>query len=247
MTTGWSDETQHNPDLLECATCGDLDHCIVLGHCRQIAAASDAAFEDLKRSIREAAPQKLELPKVEVVVTHPKISFKDWVNSDNELLQQLIRALEEAHLPVHEIDDGVRFGYIPLNPIEFLATLRQAEALTEGRRFLDVGCGIGSKLYLARQLGWQVFGVELNPAYAQIARRLAPGAMIAECDAGGYQDYSAFDLVYAYRPAKDDTLCIGLEQTLIRAIRPGALLWLPDPRSGVIDLEQVAPKLWRKK
>jgi hypothetical protein len=177
-----------------------------------------------------------------------RISFQDFHQSQTELLLELVRGLEESHLPEEEAHEGGRFNYIPLNPIMFVAGLRQAEQILgpQERRFLDVGCGIGSKLHLARQLGWQVFGLEIRQDYLEVARKLVPGAMLAQSDAGRYADFAAHDLVYAYRPYQDDTACIGLEQVLCRELRPGALLWLPDQRSERLPLAQVAPNLWRK-
>ena len=38
-----------------------------------------------------------------------------------------------------------------------------------GRKLLDVGCGSGAYLAMARELGWRTYGVESNPAAAQYA------------------------------------------------------------------------------
>jgi 2-polyprenyl-3-methyl-5-hydroxy-6-metoxy-1,4-benzoquinol methylase len=49
--------------------------------------------------------------------------------------------------------------------------LEQLVALPKGR-LLDVGCGNGETLLLARQLGWDVTGLEIDPKAAEYAKKL---------------------------------------------------------------------------
>jgi SAM-dependent methyltransferase len=56
--------------------------------------------------------------------------------------------------PLKEILDGTVMSLRPKN----------------GGRLLDIGCGDGSFLIRMRSIGWQVAGIEPNPAAAQVAR-----------------------------------------------------------------------------
>ncbi|HEX6096766.1 MAG TPA: class I SAM-dependent methyltransferase [Thermoanaerobaculia bacterium] len=47
-----------------------------------------------------------------------------------------------------------------------------------GGLLLDVGCGNGRFLHFARLLGWQVTGIEADPASAAVARRILPDTPI---------------------------------------------------------------------
>lgn len=52
----------------------------------------------------------------------------------------------------------------------FQKSLQQIERMKRTGRLLDVGCGDGSFLSLARQRGWDTYGVELSPAACDHAR-----------------------------------------------------------------------------
>lgn len=136
------------------------------------------------------------------------------------------------------------YGYEPLPLAPFIAALEIARSLIPNGRFLDVGCGIGTKLLLAHYLGWaDVTGVELRPEYAGPARRLMPEATIVEADAFGWDGYNEFDVVYSYRLCVPDDLEIALEERIASLCRPGTLLILPMglTKPGV----SVAPDVWR--
>ena len=53
-------------------------------------------------------------------------------------------------------------------------------------RMLDLGCGDGTVLYLARADGWEVEGVELFPAHAAVVQR-AMGFPVTASDIASYQ------------------------------------------------------------
>jgi SAM-dependent methyltransferase len=53
-------------------------------------------------------------------------------------------------------------------------------------RMLDLGCGDGTVLYLARQDGWEVEGVELFPAHAAVVQRTL-GFPVTASDIASYQ------------------------------------------------------------
>jgi SAM-dependent methyltransferase len=55
--------------------------------------------------------------------------------------------------------------------------LLEAIARRQGRpgRLLDVGCGIGTELEIARERGWQATGIELATGSLRVAREQGPG------------------------------------------------------------------------
>ena len=123
-------------------------------------------------------------------------------------------------------DTGPWHGYDPLPLRDFFAGVRTAAALTDGRRFLDVGCGIGTKLMLMDRLGWQTAGIERIEEYANHARELNPAARIVTADLIDVGEFTA-DLVFMYRPAKDDDLEEKVEAHVLAHTPPGSVMFWP--------------------
>ncbi len=97
-------------------------------------------------------------------------------------------------------------------------------------RFLDVGCGIGTKLLLARFLGWgDVTGIELRPEYGEVARRLCPEADVFVADAFEWDGYGEFDVVFMYRPCIPDDLERHLEDRVLSLMKPNAHAFFGQP------------------
>jgi len=101
------------------------------------------------------------------------------------------------------------------------------------RRLLEVGCGSGVLLELARACGWNVAGVELSADLAEQARRLNPGVEIFECDVleqplpeGAYDAVLALDVLEHVLSPRDMLL------RLHRALRPGGVILLQTPNAG---------------
>jgi SAM-dependent methyltransferase len=105
---------------------------------------------------------------------------------------------EEAQNPPIPLQD--RHGNIRFNGLAGMqhGLLTQAVGHTPGR-ILDVGCANGEFLAALQQIGWDVFGVELNEAAAQIAEhRLGsasqPRITIGNLESASFPDQS-FDVV----------------------------------------------------
>jgi SAM-dependent methyltransferase len=141
-----------------------------------------------------------------------------------EALYQATYALERCLMP--PIPDATEFfAYDPLPWAIFLPLIEHAADLTEGRRFLDVGCGIGTKLAYMRYLGWEVAGIERHEPYAQAARVISE-AEVAVADVFEVETFDA-DVVYSYRLGVTEETQGRVEAHLLGRMRPGAVLVLP--------------------
>lgn len=117
-------------------------------------------------------------------------------------------------------------------------------------RMLDAGSGIGTKLLYSEMLhpriqGW---GVEIEPAYLRLARKLLPAERFIEADLRTWRGYSAFDLVYCYRPYIDYELQRQLERRMLSEMRSGSVLILVGlfhSGEGWRQLDEKLP-VWRK-
>ena len=100
-------------------------------------------------------------------------------------------------------------------------------------RLLDVGCGAGSFLARMQELGWQVTGVEPDPAGARATReKLGQGRVVAanlgSCELQA-ESFDAITLshVIEHLPDPADAL-----RTCLRLLRPGGTLVCTTPNAG---------------
>lgn len=152
-------------------------------------------------------------------------------------LDQTLTRLEAGWFTPHGDDTG--FDLHPLPMREFLAGMA---ACGEPGRFIDLGCGVGTKLLVAHLLGWAVVGVERHADYADAARRLVPEATVVT---GDVLDVSldGFDVVYSYRLMVDLDAQHELNRRIVARMRPGALFFCAG--SDPVGLEPVGLSVWR--
>jgi trans-aconitate methyltransferase len=155
-----------------------------------------------------------------------------------EALYQLLSRLEARWLPPVP-DNSVFHAYDPLPLAIFLEGLAVVEQHATGRRFLDVGCGMGTKLALMHYLGWTVAGIDRHRPYVDVAREFVPEATVTCADAHDLPSFDA-DVVYAYRPCVSDEHEDSLERHLLARMKRGSLLWLP---TRVLGTEMPAERL----
>jgi SAM-dependent methyltransferase len=134
------------------------------------------------------------------------------------------------------------YGYIPLPKQEWAPSFEAARLATPGQRFLDVGCGTGTKVLRAQRAGFDAWGLEIRPRYAALARRL--GAQVIDGDARVWAGYADFDVVFLFHLLKEYDAEADLERRVMCLMRSGALLIL----YGVVEVawEAVGPHVWMK-
>ena len=103
-------------------------------------------------------------------------------------------------------------------------------------RFIDVGCGVGQKVFLAHCFGFNAFGLELRKELIDTGEHLfgsmsvskryyhERGEFFIQGNALTYPDYSRFDIIYFYCPLADDKLEIELEKKIIADAHSGAIV-----------------------
>jgi len=145
--------------------------------------------------------------------------------------------------------------WMPFQPADFLAIMFDAVAEVTGRKFLDVGCGPGTKMMLASHFyGMRADGIEIDAPMADAAARYGPVMNMSALDVPkGY--YSEFDVIWLYRPFRDPALEAALEERILAEMKPGSVLaggaWETDmPGSGlvtVVDDWEVRRGAWMKR
>lgn len=141
------------------------------------------------------------------------------------LLVSEVQETEHQYLLQGPRHDPVVTPWMPYQPADFIGIVWECMAELTGDKFLDVGCGPGTKMSIAQTLfGLDAYGIEINPEMAAVAGKLF-GDKVAPGDAMDYSVvYSEADLIWLYRPFRDPTLEYKLEQKIIDTMKPGAIL-----------------------
>jgi 2-polyprenyl-3-methyl-5-hydroxy-6-metoxy-1,4-benzoquinol methylase len=111
--------------------------------------------------------------------------------------------------------------------------LLEAIERIQGRpgRLLDVGCGIGTELEVARDRGWQAKGIELSAASLRVARSHGldvVGTPLAEAGLSG----AAFDCVTVNHALEHIPHVRPMLAEVRRVLRPSGLLFVSVPNVG---------------
>lgn len=151
-----------------------------------------------------------------------------------------IHRLEEALIPRVSEKATYREGRYPcihMGPDSFIKMVTRAKSLFDNLynlrydspfppKFLDVGCGIGARISLAQVLGFEGYGLEINPTYYKVAihRLRLPKNRIFNVDARAFDNYKMFNIIYFYCPMADHRLQLELEEAVYQGAREGAIL-----------------------
>lgn len=150
----------------------------------------------------------------------------------NVIMQQAWKRLDkcmESDRQGNYRQDG-RYPFIAFSTTQFISQLSIANKIrtdvyksTYRGSFLDVGCGIGTKLLIAAEI-MDPFGVEINKKYIIVARRLVGKNKVTLADALTYDGYRNHDVLYFYRPMSDYPKQRDLETKIAKDAKPGAII-----------------------
>ncbi len=156
------------------------------------------------------------------------------------LVNQLEVALYEPLYDQEYFDQG-HWDYVAYGIPEFMAHLHEIHLLTDradNLKFIDVGCGIGTKVALA-SLYFDSYGVELNEDYAKVAKKITKPKKFWQY--GRYEankdrekrifvhdalkfNYADYDVIYYFRPMHDDKMQTALETRIWKQAKPGTFV-----------------------
>jgi SAM-dependent methyltransferase len=121
--------------------------------------------------------------------------------------------------------------------IAYATMVRDIVELDRQPRFFEAGCGIGTKLYIAKhEFGLEELGWELFPEYVEQA--VAIGVNAQQHDLRAEEPaWADFDIIFISRPFKDDMEEHEWELRVQEGMRPGAVL--------IACYAAVKPYTWR--
>ena len=91
--------------------------------------------------------------------------------------------------------------------------------------FLDAGCGTGNILLLAAAIGFNVKGLEHDSKIIKLAKIINPLYNdIKKQDILTYKEYGKFDVIYYYRPFRDNDKQTEFERLVENQMKIGSLL-----------------------
>jgi SAM-dependent methyltransferase len=181
-------------------------------------------------------------------------TYKEIKNVLAETMAEDLEWLTYGRVPGQK-PDPVYNPWMPFQMADFIAIMAECVAaldeqpepkyLRQKRRtpvFLDVGSGIGTKVLVARELfGLDAYGLEIDKTMHQYARDHGHRASIL-CDAmdGGYF-YSQADIIWMYRPFRDEVSQAKLEHKIYEEMKPGAIVagaqWMNEPSGFEIVID----------
>lgn len=108
--------------------------------------------------------------------------------------------------------------------------------LVQGRaetaRFLDIGCGGGTKVFAAARHFPHCDGLEYDPGYARAGQRtldliLPRRGRVIQGDAAQFDRYGDYDVIYFYRPINNHDLLLEMQTRMVAQARPGTIILAP--------------------
>ena len=146
-------------------------------------------------------------------------------------------------------DEIGHYHYIAFNPASFFAQLRYFRLLDHPGRFLDVGSGLGEKVFLAFALGRfaECDGLEYDPRTVAVAEFLLASIApenpypirVLKGDALNFEHYGEYDAIYMYRPIRDSRRTGCLIRRIAAQMKVGAILF--DVFMRGLALRKMAP------
>jgi len=154
------------------------------------------------------------------------------------LINQLERKVYEPLFDKNYYEAG-HWDYVCYGFKAFLQHLEEAHKILGNNKakFIDVGCGLGSKVHLAG-LYFDSYGIELNQKYCKVAKEINTPRKFFKY--GRYEDldgknrifkkdaltfdYNPYDVIYFFRPLSEQPLQEKLEGRIFETAQPGAII-----------------------
>ena len=107
---------------------------------------------------------------------------------------------------------------------KLLNVIKDKEKDFTGKRFLDIGSGIGNMCGVANNMGLKAEGIELNPVLHDIAKAVYSEIQFHNIDIRDFNNYSDYDIIFYYCPFVTIELQKELKQKIEDQAKIGAYI-----------------------
>ena len=146
-----------------------------------------------------------------------------------------VRWLLSRHLGYHHLTSEDAGGVAGLRAAWLRRRIREAfPPWRSGGRLLDVGCASGKFLRQMHAVGWEVAGIEIDPAAAAKARTVTPNIIVGDPAHVTLSD-GAFDVITAFHVIEHVPDPLGALRNLLRWLAPGGLIVLEVPNAASLS------------
>jgi 2-polyprenyl-3-methyl-5-hydroxy-6-metoxy-1,4-benzoquinol methylase len=124
--------------------------------------------------------------------------------------------------------------YDTLTRSSYLKVIKLLESYGSGKKVLDVGCGNGSFVSIALEVGYEVKGIELSQAAVDIARSF--DLPVYKLDFFSKQiKESSYDVISMFEVLEHLKDPIGFLVRAEQVVKPGGLIYLTTPNYNSLD------------
>ncbi len=126
-------------------------------------------------------------------------------------------------------DNYRRTSYFsPITVRRYQALLDRFEPYRKTNRILDVGCGYGFFLEIAREKGWEVYGLEISPEAVSECRKKGIETVETEIQNAPF-DPESFDIVVSIEVIEHINTPREFVSGIHKFLRPGGIAYLTTP------------------
>jgi len=105
-----------------------------------------------------------------------------------------------------------------------LDLIEEKEGSLRGKKFVDAGSGLGSICEFARQRGFNVEGIELNPVLCDLSKQIFPDIKVHNMNVMDFDKYNEFDVIFYWLPFYVEELRMGFRTKIENEIRVGSYI-----------------------
>lgn len=132
--------------------------------------------------------------------------------------------LEALQVPV-DVINGDNFQFVPFPCGAFVDLITEAFFISgqdRSKKFLDIGCGIGTKVILACSY-FDAYGIDYNSDYVDKSKVWGLNR-VSLVDALVFDKYNQFDCLYYYRPLFNPEMYYEFEEKIHKDMKSGSIV-----------------------
>lgn len=157
-----------------------------------------------------------------LVKSHPLgFVFSSRIPTDKELAQ---------HYATYNRDEY----YSPITRERYRQLLAEWEPFRKTNKILDIGCGTGFFLDVAKEMGWEVYGTEFTDDAVNICKNKGINMQTGRLNAGWYNP-EQFDVITSFEVMEHIYNPIEEVQNIHHILRKGGLFYLTTPNFNAVE------------